>query len=249
MHPPTRRPRHTIIPEKPHTWGPHIWKSMHAIAAGYPLEPTDLDKDVYRLHFENMPNVLPCVNCRDHFHQILRSHPLHDDILASRKSLSEWVLLLHNTVSRELGKSAQASNWTYEMLASVVDQSSGTTENTTDEVTPVDPQRLENDDPVIVSDRTALSKSTRMKQMMDVQRANSQRTKYINKMSNRNYGYVGVPNNAGTRRELSRTRATQRRRQTTASPVTLSRSRAGVAGQSSLGGQKRKGCGCGGRKK
>jgi len=238
-----RRFRHKIIPEKPHTWGPHIWNSMHAIAAGYPLEPTDLDKNVYRLHFENMPNVLPCVNCRDHFHQILRRHPLHDDILASRKSLSEWVLLLHNAVSHELGKSAHASNWSYEMLASVVDQTSGMTEETLDEVTSVDPQRLESD-PVSVN---AVSKSARMKQMMDVQRANSQRTKYIQKMSNRNYGYV--PNNASTRRELVRNPVTQRSRRTTASHVAQSRSRASVAWPSTPGGQKRKGCGCGSRKK
>jgi hypothetical protein len=219
---------------------------MHAIAAGYPLVPTDMDKDMYRLHFENMPNVLPCVNCRDHFHQIVRSHPLHDDILASRKSLSEWVLLLHNTVSRELGKSPQASNWTYDMLVKVVDQSSGETE-TSDDVVPVDPQLIEKDSSA-VSDRTAFSKSARMKQMMDVQRATAQRTKYIQKMSNRNYGYVGVPNNAGVRREFNQTRAVF-----TDVPA-VQRPRASVVGYTSRSSPvsqkpKRKGCGCGGRKK
>lgn len=245
-----------IIPEKPETWGPHIWISMHAIAAGYPLDPTEIDKDLYKLHFENMPNVLPCINCRNHFHEIIQKYPITDEMLTSRKSLSIWVTEVHNMVSRELAKPAQQCNWTYEMLASVVDQNSGitssdsltsvTNSNTADalvySIAPVEP--------ISVLDKKIMNQSSQMKQMMNIQKANLQRTKFIQKQSNRNYGYVGLPNNAGTRHELHRNRV-QQRRVLRAPPRALS----GYVPQPNIGSgsasakPKRKGCGCSGKKR
>ncbi len=258
-----------IIAEKPETWGKFLWLSMHAVASGYPLKPTEMDKDIYRLHFENMANVLPCCECRNHFHQILRSHPLHDQILKSRKSLSEWVLLLHNAVSKEIGKPASQCNWTYEMLVKTVDQTAGLdgTEPFSNNIlqpqlrAQQQPEPHPDPEPIQIaglvppesqgavpemSNQKArmVSKGVRIKQMMEVQRANSQRTKYL--QMQRTYGYVGIPNSSASRRELNRNP-----RRLGAAPNRTRPVQSGSVSPSTSASDKpkRKGCGCGGRKK
>jgi len=92
-------------------WGPFVWKSLHYIAAQYPLVPTMDDKKNYKIFFETLAFVLPCASCRFHFSKLLRDFPM-DEYLDSRETLSEWVWEAHNKVNARIGK----SKYPYEMV-------------------------------------------------------------------------------------------------------------------------------------
>lgn len=95
-----------LDPIRPETWGPVIWSTMHVIAAAYPTtNPTEDDKETYRMFYETLAHVLPCLTCREHFNEIIAEYPLSDEHLASRKSLAEWVVGVRNKVSAAIGKS------------------------------------------------------------------------------------------------------------------------------------------------
>ncbi len=87
----------------PDIWGPHVWKSMHLIAAGYPNKPTKTDKKVYKRHFVNIGNVLPCKQCSLNFKKHLIKYDINK-YLTSKKRLMYWVYLIHNEVSKTTGK-------------------------------------------------------------------------------------------------------------------------------------------------
>lgn len=90
----------------PDIWGPHVWKSMHLIAAGYPVKPTKQDMKVYKCHFVNMGNVLPCKRCGLNYKKHLVKYPI-DNYLKSRKRLMYWVYLIHKEVNKITGKSSK----------------------------------------------------------------------------------------------------------------------------------------------
>lgn len=97
-------PKLYLDPVKPETWGPVIWSTMHVIAAAYPVSnATDDDKDTYRMFYETIAQVLPCVTCRAHFNEILAAYPLTDNHLVSRQSLAQWVIEVRNRVSAAIG--------------------------------------------------------------------------------------------------------------------------------------------------
>jgi hypothetical protein len=80
-----------------------MWKSLHHIAANYPLAPTEKDEESFTKFFELLPEVLPCVTCKFHFAQLLRADPVRPHV-QSRETLSEWVWKAHNTVNTRTGK-------------------------------------------------------------------------------------------------------------------------------------------------
>lgn len=86
-------------------WGPHLWKSLHCITFGYPVNPTDEQKKQYKNFFESLAFVLPCKYCRDSYYYFINNEPtkLKDEVLNSRKSLTEWFYLLHERVNQKLG--------------------------------------------------------------------------------------------------------------------------------------------------
>lgn len=99
-----------VDPSLPDTWGSQSWTFLHAVAAGYPLEPTDEDRERYRNFFENLQYILPCNDCRNHFARILSKRPVTDAVLINRVTLSRWTMEVHNVVSQDLNKSKQF-NW------------------------------------------------------------------------------------------------------------------------------------------
>ena len=44
----------------PNIWGPHLWKALHMISIGYPIEPNEEQKQNYRRFFETFYQVIPC---------------------------------------------------------------------------------------------------------------------------------------------------------------------------------------------
>ena len=91
----------------PNVWGKYQWTSIHFIALGYPSHsPPENVKDTYRRYFtEILPNILPCMTCREHLKKTLsEQHPLMPKHLEGRDALFEWTVSLHNVVNARLGK-------------------------------------------------------------------------------------------------------------------------------------------------
>lgn len=91
----------------PNVWGKHQWTSIHFIALGYPSHsPPENLKDTYRRYFiEILPEILPCMTCREHLKKTLNEqHPLMPKHLEGRDALFEWTVSLHNVVNARLGK-------------------------------------------------------------------------------------------------------------------------------------------------
>lgn len=85
-------------------WGPPLWKSLHCIAYGYPIEPTDEIKTFYKNFFVNLGNVLPCKYCRISYNEFIKvgDTTLNDEVFESRYTLTKWLYRLHNRVNKKL---------------------------------------------------------------------------------------------------------------------------------------------------
>ena len=83
----------------PDVWGPHGWKFIHFITLGYPKNPTIDDKNNYKNFFNMIPNILPCIICKNHFKENMIKHPLTDDIMSDRIKLLNWSIDMHNEVN------------------------------------------------------------------------------------------------------------------------------------------------------
>lgn len=86
-------------------WGPHLWKSLHFITFGYPINPTEEQKIEYRKFFESLAFVLPCKYCRESYHYFINNEPtkINNDIFNNRDSITKWLYLLHDRVNQKLG--------------------------------------------------------------------------------------------------------------------------------------------------
>lgn len=87
-------------------WGPHFWETLHCASAGYPLEPTDLDKKNYKDFYISVGNVLPCRFCRESYKDFTTKEEetqINDSIFESRDNLMRWVYKLHERVNLKLG--------------------------------------------------------------------------------------------------------------------------------------------------
>jgi len=90
-------------------WGPDGWKLLHSIAVSYPDNPTNNDKDTYKLFFNCLKFVLPCIYCRRSYTEYISKLPI-DGYLENRKKLSEWLYSLHNLVNDKLRKQGLNDN-------------------------------------------------------------------------------------------------------------------------------------------
>lgn len=84
----------------PSCWGPATWFMLHSFAMGYPDNPTNEQKAIYKQFYENLQYTLPCVWCRVNFINNISQMPI-DSYLDSRLDLSRWVYNLHNMVNDE----------------------------------------------------------------------------------------------------------------------------------------------------
>lgn len=88
---------------KPSYWGKYFWKVMHITALGYPDNPSEDDKQVYRRFFETIGQVLPCKKCSKNYASHFENVPI-TKFLDGPESLFKWTVYLHNIVNKELGK-------------------------------------------------------------------------------------------------------------------------------------------------
>lgn len=86
-------------------WGPPLWKSLHTITFGFPINPSYQDKIKYKNFFESLGDVLPCKYCRESYKKFIDEPDtqLTFDVLNNRYTLSKWLYDIHNKVNNKLG--------------------------------------------------------------------------------------------------------------------------------------------------
>lgn len=87
----------------PEIWGPMFWSTLHIISLAYPDDPTYSEKRAAKELFNALVYLLPCPVCRSHYKEINQLMPV-ETWLDNRKSLVEWVWMMHNEVNKKLGK-------------------------------------------------------------------------------------------------------------------------------------------------
>lgn len=85
-------------------WGPHAWKTLHSFTFGYPMEPTDEQKEKYKKFFELVGDVLPCKYCRKSYKEFINdgNSKLTMECMKNRGTLTKWLYNLHNRVNDKL---------------------------------------------------------------------------------------------------------------------------------------------------
>lgn len=96
-----------------YVWGPTLWHSFHTISFNYPVNPTEKDKENYKLWFVSHKYTLPCKYCRDNFRNNLKKFPLTKKWLKNREMFSRYIYEFHEIVNKHLGKK---SNLTYDQV-------------------------------------------------------------------------------------------------------------------------------------
>ncbi len=97
----TEKGRHIGLP--PAVWGPIFWNTIHIVALGYSISPTEDEKTAAKHFYESLVFLIPCPICRVHYKSHLAEMPV-DTALGSRSDLIEWTWKIHNKVNAELGK-------------------------------------------------------------------------------------------------------------------------------------------------
>jgi|TARA_Y100000385_G_C13065772_1_gene626605 hypothetical protein len=89
---------------EPKIWGKYIWKSIHYIALGLPINPTSKDKEIYFDFYMNLVHLLPCQTCSEHLQEIYNKYPLTMNDIENASKLFEWTVKIHNEVNKKLNK-------------------------------------------------------------------------------------------------------------------------------------------------
>lgn len=89
----------------PKIWGPPTWFFLHSVTLGYPVKPTDIDKQNIKEFFESVGKILPCGKCKDNYKKHLSKLPLNETVLSSRDNLVKWLIDVHNEVNIATNKS------------------------------------------------------------------------------------------------------------------------------------------------
>lgn len=94
---------------QPNIWGPLCWSFLHTVSFNYPLVPTCDQKKNHRNFIESLGNILPCRECREHFHENLKMIHYGEHVYTNRASFSKFLFDLHNIVNKRLGKKLEKS--------------------------------------------------------------------------------------------------------------------------------------------
>lgn len=92
-------------------WGPGLWESLHCITFGYPMQPTDEQKVIYKRWLTDLGSILPCSYCRESYQDFIKTDDtiLSDDVMKDRPSLTYWLFKLHERVNKKLGVSYETT--------------------------------------------------------------------------------------------------------------------------------------------
>lgn len=85
-------------------WGPPAWTFLHCVTFGYPIEPTEENKEKFKMFFELVGDILPCKYCRESYKEFISQERtrLTDDVMQNRDTLTKWFYDIHNEVNNKL---------------------------------------------------------------------------------------------------------------------------------------------------
>lgn len=90
--------------------GRRTWFFLHTLAAKYPEEPTEKDKEGIRHIVSGLGQHYPCPICRAHLQKKLVDPALGPVAVENRQDIALWFCRLHNMVNLDLGKPEQPCN-------------------------------------------------------------------------------------------------------------------------------------------
>ena len=70
----------------PEVFGPSFWFTLHNGSTSYPINPSQFVKLGMKNLLINLPLLIPCINCREHFYAFLRSSDIDSDV-SSKENL------------------------------------------------------------------------------------------------------------------------------------------------------------------
>jgi len=86
-------------------WGPILWSLLHGIS----IKRTKIDslklmslKVKWKLLFDTLPQIIPCVECKEHLVAYMSQNPYVT--INSEEEFSNWFYLLHEDVNKRLNK-------------------------------------------------------------------------------------------------------------------------------------------------
>ena len=87
----------------PDIFGPPFWFVLHNAAVTYPRNPTLFVKNGMKSLLLNLPLLVPCINCREHFSSFLNNTNL-DNVVKSKDTIFTFFVNVHNYVNKRTGK-------------------------------------------------------------------------------------------------------------------------------------------------
>ena len=93
----------------PDAFGPAFWFTLHNSAATYPNKPTKVIQQSMKELLTNLPLLVPCVICKEHFYNFIKYSDL-DNVTANRENLFRYFVDVHNYVNRRYKKTEMSLN-------------------------------------------------------------------------------------------------------------------------------------------
>lgn len=88
---------------EPDSFGPAFWFTLHNGSTIYPENPTFVVKQGMKQLLINLPFLIPCIKCREHYFNYVKNTNL-DQVVNSRENLFSFIVTLHNYVNQNNGK-------------------------------------------------------------------------------------------------------------------------------------------------
>lgn len=85
-------------------WGPAAWIFLHTVTFGYPINPSDEQKENYKKFFELIGDILPCSHCRKSYKEFIKmkESELNDGAMENRETFTKWFYNIHQKVNEKL---------------------------------------------------------------------------------------------------------------------------------------------------
>uniref|UniRef100_A0A183VGY5 Sulfhydryl oxidase n=1 Tax=Toxocara canis TaxID=6265 RepID=A0A183VGY5_TOXCA len=96
-----KRPTREDCPLDTEQLGKSTWNFLHTMAAYFPEEPSEEDRNNAVTMMKLLGKLYPCAPCAEGLRRDLASHPPR---VENRDAFSVWMCELHNRVSKKLGK-------------------------------------------------------------------------------------------------------------------------------------------------
>ena len=87
----------------PDVFGPSFWFTLHNGITTYPINPTPFVQTGMKQLLLNLPLIVPCLSCKEHFYSFLRNSNL-DHATNSRENLFAFFVDIHNYVNKRYNK-------------------------------------------------------------------------------------------------------------------------------------------------